>query len=174
MPHVGRLERIMGGSELSLLSSEENVDLSWVTERLAVGGAIWTRSNIRKLADAGVTHIVDLQPGFDDSKIAHKTGISVLWSPFPDDFQDKPPELFEPIVDFALSAYQDPHSRIYFHCLEGVHRSPLMLLAFLGILGMKLTEAMLLICQARPQAEFPAAYRRSVVRFLARRRDRTK
>lgn len=120
-----------------------------------------------RLANDGVTHVVDLQTGLDDSSLAEGTGISVLWVPFPDDLQEKPPELFAPVIDFCLRAYQQSESRIYLHCAGGVHRSPMMLLAFLGALGMKLTEAVALISRARPAAQFPPVYRRSVARFLA-------
>ena len=48
----------------------------------------------------------------------------------------------------------------------------MMLLAVLGALGIKLTEAEELIRRARPQAEFPAAYRKSIVRFVAAYRER--
>jgi hypothetical protein len=147
-------------------------EYAWVTDRLAVGNAIWTRSNMRRLAGDGVTHVVDLQNGVDDSSLVQGTAVSVLWAPFADDLQEKPPELFEPVIDFCLRAYHQPNSKIYFHCAEGIHRSPMVLLAFLGALGMKLTEAVRLIHRAWPRAEFPPAYRRSVVRFLARHESR--
>jgi hypothetical protein len=49
----------------------------------------------------------------------------------------------------------------------------MMLLATLGAIGMKLTEAQALIQQAWPQAYFANAYRHSVVQFLAAYRERT-
>lgn len=163
----------MDDLEFEELPDDEQVEYSWVTERFAVGGAIWNRPNMRQLANAGITHIVDLQSGFDDTQIARGTGIEVLWCPFSDDFQDKEPELFERVMDFALAAYRQSHTRIYFHCQEGKHRSPMMLLATLGAIGMKLTEAQALIQQAWPQAYFANAYRHSVVQFLAAYRERT-
>jgi protein-tyrosine phosphatase len=157
----------MGEPELILPSEHVRLDYNWVTDRLAVGSAIWTRSNMWRLANDRVTHVVDLQTSVDDSALAEGTGISVIWAPFPDDLQEKPPELFVPVIDFCLRAFQQSESRIYFHCAGGVHRSPMMLLAFLGALGMKLTEAVALISTARPATQFPPEYRRSVARFLA-------
>ena len=163
----------MDDPEFEVVPDDERLDYSWVTERFAVGGAIWNRANMRQLAKAGITHVVDLQTAFDDTQIAEGMGIEVLWCPFSDDRQLKEPELFKRVVDFALTAYRQPKSRIYIHCEEGKHRSPMMLLAILGALGMKLTDAQALIQQTRPQADFSNAYRQSVVRFLAAHRERT-
>ena len=143
------------------------LDYDWITDRLAVGGAIWTRRNMQLLAATGVTHVVNMQMEFNDSQISDGTGVSVLWNPCDDDFLEKPPELFRQGVEFALHAYQEPGSRIYFHCSAGVHRGPMMLLAFLSAQDMSMDEAMALICSKRPSADFPAVYRNSVERFLA-------
>ncbi len=142
------------------------LDYDWVTDRLAVGGAIWTRRNMEVLGRDGITHVVDMQTEFDDSLIADGTGIQVLWNPCDDDFEEKPPHLFERGVQFAEAALGDPRGRVYFHCAAGVHRGPMMLLACLAAGGMQMLEAMELIRQARPQADFPDVYRRSVLRFL--------
>lgn len=146
--------------------SSPPLDYNWVTQRLAVGGAIWTRQNMETLAAAGVTHVVSLQAEFDDSRIADGTGVSVLWNPCEDDLEEKPPELFERGVGFAWQAYQSGRSRIYFHCSMGVHRSPMMLLAFLGVTGVGLDEAIEMIRRRHPMAEFPDVYRKSVERFV--------
>lgn len=153
--------------EIEAFPDDEALDYNWVTDRLAVGGAVWNAGNMRKLATAGVTHMVSLQANLNDSEIVGDTGIRVCWVPCHDDLQEKPPELFRPAIDFALDAYQDPNSRIYFHCAAGEHRGPMMLLAFLGATGMPLTEAAAKIRDARPKAKFPDEYRRSVVRFLS-------
>jgi protein-tyrosine phosphatase len=159
--------------EVTAVSGDEELDYDWITDRLALGGAIYTRRNMGILARAAVTHIINLQAGFDDSQIAQGTGIQVEWAPCVDDLQPKPPELFAKAIGFAIEAWQNPDSKIYFHCVEGARRSPMMLLAFLGAQGMMLTEAMELISSRRPKAEFPAVYRQSVVRFLARYRDQS-
>lgn len=146
---------------------EVALDYDWVTDRLAVGAAIWIRRNMQLLAAAGITHVVDMQMEFNDSQIADGTRVCVLWNPCDDDFLDKPPELFRRGVEFAMRAYQDPDSRIYFHCSAGVHRGPMMLLAFLGAQGMDLDQATELIRSKRLSADFPEVYRKSVERFLA-------
>lgn len=152
-------------------NAEPALDFHWITDRLALGGAIWTPRNMRQLAERGITHVVDMQEEFDDTIIAGGTGISVLWNPCDDDFEEKPRGLFERGVDFAARAYQDPGSRIYFHCAAGVHRAPMMLLAFLGAQGMELDEAVELIRSRRRCSDFPDVYRESVRRFLESRRN---
>ncbi len=142
------------------------LDYNWVTDRLAVGGAIWTRKNMQALAAAGLTHVVSMQSEFDDSPIADGTGVCVLWNPCEDDLEEKPLELFERGVGFAVEAYRADRSRIYFHCSMGVHRGPMMLLAFLGATGIALDEGIEMIRRRHPIAEFPDVYRESVARFL--------
>ena len=77
--------------------------MTWVTGRIAVGGGIWTAENMAAVARAGVTHIIDMQIEFDDTRLAEPHGIEVLWNPIDDDFQPKPPEVFQRGVDFATA-----------------------------------------------------------------------
>ena len=146
--------------------ADPSLDYSWVTERLAVGAGIWTRRNMELLARDGITHVVDMQAEFDDSLIADGTGIRVLWNPCDDDFEEKPPHLLRRGVEFAAAALGDACARVYFHCSAGAHRGPMMLLAYLAAGGMDLVQAMELIRQSRPEADFPDVYRWSVIRFL--------
>ncbi|MGH7489832.1 MAG: dual specificity protein phosphatase family protein, partial [bacterium] len=111
------------------------MDLTWVTDRIAVGGGIWNDENMDELIRMGVTHIINMQIEFDDRSLANGLPVSVLHNPTDDDFQIKPPELFQRGVDFALQALDDPESRIFIHCAAGVHRGPTMTLAVLRALG---------------------------------------
>jgi protein-tyrosine phosphatase len=142
------------------------VDYHFVTERLAVGGTIGTAENMRELAQAGITHVVNLQKEFDDSLIADGSGLSVLWVGCEDDFLPKPSKLFWEAVHFTLEALVDPDSKVLFHCAAGVHRSPIMLMAVLRVLGHERREAMEMIRNARPQANFPPIYIMSVEDFF--------
>lgn len=141
------------------------VDYQFVTERLAVGGHIGSAANMRGLAEAGITHVVNMQLEFDDSEITDGAGIQVLWNGCEDDFLPKPAEMFRIGVQFTLEALEDPKSKILFHCAAGVHRSPLMLLAVLRVLGYGRREAINMISDARPQASFPPIYLMSVEDF---------
>lgn len=92
------------------------MDITWVTEQIALGGGIWNERNMEELTQSGVTHVVDMQIEFDDRPLAEPHGIEVLWNPTDDDFLPKPAELFERGVEFALAALANPEARLYVHC----------------------------------------------------------
>lgn len=142
------------------------MDMTWVTDRIAVGGGIWNDQNMEELATMGVTHIIDMQIEFDDRPIAEPYGVKVLFNPTDDDFQSKPPELFHPGVTFALEALEEPHSKLYIHCAAGVHRAPMMTLAVLRALGWTLEDAMNLIQRRRYVVDFADVYVESVENFI--------
>ena len=118
------------------------------------------------VARAGITHIVDMQIEFDDTPLAKPYGISVLWNPTDDDFQPKPPEIFQRGVDFARDALEQDHAKVFIHCAAGVHRAPMMTLAVMCSLGWKLEDAMRLMEARRPTVDFAQVYVESVERFL--------
>ncbi len=142
------------------------MDMTWVTARIAVGGGIWTAENMAAVVRAGVTHILDMQIEFDDTVLAQPYGIKVLWNPTDDDFQPKPPEVFQRGVEFALEALEEEGTKLFIHCAAGVHRAPMMALAVLCSLSWKLGQAMQLIEAKRPMVDFADVYVNSVERFL--------
>ena len=142
------------------------MDMTWITDRIAVGGGIWTAAKMAEVARAGVTHIIDMQIEFDDSTLAEPYGIAVLWNPTDDDFQLKPPQIFQKGVDFALQVLDESESKLYVHCAAGVHRAPMMTLAILCSLGWDLGDAMRLIESRRPVVDFADVYVKSVKRYL--------
>jgi len=142
------------------------MDMSWVTGRIAVGAGIWNAENMAAVARAGVTHIIDMQMEFDDTSLAEPLGIAVLWNPIDDDFQPKPPEIFQAGVDFAWRALDEEGTKLYIHCAAGVHRAPMMALAVLASLGWTLPDAMRLIEAKRPSVDLADVYVLSVERFL--------
>ena len=145
------------------------MDISWVTERIALGGGIWNARNMEELARAGVTHVLDMQIEFDDGPLAAPHGVQVLWNPTDDDFLAKPPELLQRGVDFALEALDEPSTRLYIHCAAGVHRAPMMTLAVLCAMDWEMEAAMVLIERCRPVVDFADVYVESVRRFLESR-----
>lgn len=142
------------------------MDITWVTDRIAVGGGIWSAENMAKVSREGITHIIDMQIEFDDTPLAEPHGIVVCWNPIDDDFEPKPPDVFARGVEFALAALEDNDAKLLVHCAAGVHRAPMMTLALLGVMGWKVEEAMDLIEKRRPAADFAEVYVRSVERFL--------
>jgi len=145
------------------------MDMTWVTERVALGGGIWNARNMEELAQSGVTHVLNMQIEFDDRPLAEPHRIRVLWNPTDDDFLPKPPELLKRGVDFSLEALDDPEARLYVHCAAGVHRAPMMTLAVLCAMEWEIEEAMALIETRRPVVDFADVYVESVRRFLESR-----
>jgi protein-tyrosine phosphatase len=143
------------------------MDMTWITDRLAVGGGIWTEEKMSEVARSGVTHIIDMQMEFDDTELAGPYGIRVLWNPIDDDFRPKPPEVFQRGVAFALETLDEPGAKLYIHCAAGVHRAPMMSLAVMCALGWKLEEAQALLQARRPVADFADVYVQSVEDFLS-------
>ena len=142
------------------------MDITWLTDRIAVGGGIWNADNMAEVARAGVTHIIDMQIEFDDTPLADGHGVAVCWNPIDDDFEPKPADVFERGVAFALEALDSGDAKVFIHCAAGVHRAPMMALALLGVMGWDTEEAMDLIEGRRPVADFAEVYVRSVEEFL--------
>jgi protein-tyrosine phosphatase len=144
------------------------MDMTWITDRIAVGGGIWNAEHMAEVARTGVTHILDMQIEFDDTALAAPYGIRVLWNPIDDDFQPKPPEIFERGVEFARKALDDDGTKLFIHCAAGIHRAPMMALAVLCSSGWRMNQALDVIENRRPVVDFAAVYVDSVKRYLER------
>lgn len=142
------------------------MDMTWVTDRIAVGGGIWYEHNMMEVVRAGITHIIDMQIEFDDTRLAEPYGVKVLWNPTDDDFRPKPAALLQRGVDFALDALEEPESKVYIHCAAGVHRAPMMTLAVMRAMGWPLDEAVNTITERRDVVDFADVYVRSVEEFV--------
>jgi protein-tyrosine phosphatase len=142
------------------------MDMTWITERIGLGGGIWTDKEMIEVARHGVTHIIDMQIEFDDTPLAEPYDIEVLWNPVDDDFQPKPPEVFQRGVEFAMAALEKPESKLYIHCAAGVHRAPMMTLAVMRALGYSLEDAVEMIESRRHVVDFADVYVRSVEDFM--------
>jgi protein-tyrosine phosphatase len=142
------------------------MDMTWMTDRIAVGGGIWNAENMAAVARAGITHIIDMQIEFDDTPLAKVHGIEVCWNPVDDDFEPKPAAVFDCGVTFALAALEENGAKLFIHCAAGVHRAPMMTLALLGVMGWTVEDAMDLIERRRPVADFAEVYVQSVEDYL--------
>lgn len=151
------------------------MDLDFIlTERLAVGGGVWTLEAMAELSRRGFTHIIDVQSEFDDTALAAEVGIEVLWNPIEDDFAPKPDEFFERVAVYAAQVLAHPTAQLYVHCAAGYHRGPLAAAAVLCELGLEPAEAMTLILARRAGAEFPPPYRHSLERWVVQRQHAAK
>jgi protein-tyrosine phosphatase len=174
--------KVTGPTEFEFLCSSignkerhhRRMDITWLTDRIAVGGGIWTTENMAVVADEGVTHIIDMQIEFDDTTIAEGFGIEVLWNPTDDDFEFKPAALFRRGVEFAERALATDGTKLFIHCAAGVHRAPMMTLAVLASMGWTVDDAMELIEGRRPVADFAEVYVESVEKFLEEEMDARK
>lgn len=142
------------------------MDMTWVTDRVAVGGGIWYEENMAELVRMGVTHIINMQIEFDDRPLAQNHSVTIFHNPTDDDFQLKPPKIFQGAVEFALEALDEPESKVYIHCAAGVHRAPMMTLALLRVLGWPLEDAKQLIQQRRYVVDWADVYVQSVEEFM--------
>jgi len=139
------------------------MDMTWVTDRVALGGGIWTDEKMIEVVKQGVTHVVNMQIEFDDRPLAKPYGVKVEWCATDDDFCPKPAELFERGVTFAEDALrEDAQAKVYVHCAAGVHRAAMMTLAILRAHGWELEEAMRHVQGLRPVVDWAPVYVNSV------------
>lgn len=166
---VEALEKIRAEKKIRVRERRVGMDITWVTDRIGVGGGIWNAENMAAISRAGITHIIDMQIEFDDTPLAEPHGIAVCWNPVDDDFQPKDAEVFARGVEFALEALDQDGTKVLIHCAAGVHRAPMMTLALLGVMGWTMEDAMELIEGRRPVADFAEVYVKSVKDFLEER-----
>ena len=145
---------------------KHRMDITWITSRIGLGGGIWNEENMAEVARMGITHVINMQIEFDDTPLAQPYGIQVLWNATDDDFQPKPPELFERGVAFATEALERPDSKLFIHCAAGVHRAAMMTLGVLCSMGWEMGTAMETISARRPVVDFADVYVTSVENFL--------
>ena len=128
----------------------DQLNLSWVTDHLAVGGRIHPR-DIRALGKIGVTHVIDTRSEFVDDPVAlGREHIELLYLPAPDTYALS----VEQLVQGATWANEkiQQGGRVLIHCEHGVGRSVLLTCAVLVNSGMHASDALTLVKQKRWQA----------------------
>jgi len=145
------------------------MDMTWIMDRIAVGGGIESAENMAEVARAGITHIINMQIEFDDAPLASAHGIKVLNNGVYNDFEPKPPELFHRGVEFGVTALRKHNTKLLIHCTLGMHRAPTMALALFCALGWPLPVARQLIERCRPVVFFCDNYITSVEDYLSQR-----
>lgn len=119
----------------------------FVTERIALGSAIRGEEDLDKLADAGITHIIDLWELWNDADFGDKR-FTVLWVPQEDDHA---PRVHVPkAIAFAFEALAQPKAKIYIHCHAGHSRAPGMAYALLRAMGITRDEAKNMVLKRHP------------------------
>src|SRR4051812_31554582 len=118
------------------------MDMTWVTERIALGGGIWNEQNMIAVVKAGITHVINMQIEFDDRALCEPYGVKLLWNPTDDDFEPKSPELLDAGVRFAVEALSSPEAKIYIHCAARGHRAAVMALGVFRAQGLTLVDGL--------------------------------
>lgn len=116
-------------------------DYQWVTERIALGGAVWRPEQVQAMASDGITHVLDCRVGPSAKPLYAGTGVVYLQNGVPDDGKPKPDEWFFKGIDFVLGAMRWPWSKSLVHCRFGMSRSPTMVYAILRAQGVPAVEA---------------------------------
>jgi hypothetical protein len=129
------------------------IDYTFVTDRIATGGGLWTDEDVRTLRVAGITHVVTA------AEELHATSARLLDGQMPyllngvrDDGVPKGTWWFAKTVEFAHAALADPDAKVYVHCWSGSNRGPSSAYAVLRAEGYSAVEAERLIRAARPRA----------------------
>jgi protein-tyrosine phosphatase len=128
----------------------DQLNMSWITPHLAVGGRILP-ADIPRLAQKGVTRVVDTRAEHeDDAEALGREGIKLLYLPTPDTYPLTVPQLQEGShwVNEQIAAGE----RVLIHCEHGVGRSVLLTAAALVAGGMSATEAVTMVQRRRWQA----------------------
>ncbi len=146
-PEESRAERIALALHIPL---PDKLNMSWITTHLAVGGRV-RQGDIKALAGAGVTHVVDTRSEYcDDAQALAKEHIELLHLPT----DDMRPLTIEQMLQGAqwVQERMEQGWRVLIHCEHGVGRSVLLTCAVLVYDGMHAQDALQLVQQKRWQA----------------------
>jgi len=128
----------------------DKLNMSWVTDRLAVGGRVHEH-DIAALARSGVTAVIDTRSEYcDDAQAMAKEHIELLHLPTPDTYPLSVAQLQQGAA-WAQERMQRG-GRVLIHCEHGVGRSVLLTSAVLVYDGMKANDALMLVQEKRWQA----------------------
>lgn len=126
------------------------LNLSWVTDDLAVGGA-FRSPDIPRLRRLGIRSVVDCREEASDDEIQlTANGISYLRLPTPDAHELRQEDLAGGVrwIEERLAA----GDKVYVHCLHGVGRAPLLAACLLVSKGASAEGALRLVKARRWQA----------------------
>jgi protein tyrosine phosphatase (PTP) superfamily phosphohydrolase (DUF442 family) len=99
-------------------------DFDWVTSRIAVGGSIDSLYDARRIAAAGITHVLNVRTDQDEVPLVHKAGMTYSSNPSKKkDEAVKPPGWFKSSFDIIFGCLADPGTKILVHCENGENPS---------------------------------------------------
>jgi hypothetical protein len=152
---------------------EEVLDISSITENLAVGAAPRSLNATKRLSILGFKHIIDLRAERKKTDIlVNAKDVSVQWVPIYDDWRPKPPEFFQKLMtEINTILWSKNSGKLFLCCGAGEHRAPLAGVVALLAVGYSLEFSLLMIQKARPVAELLPVYKSSLNDFLKEQKD---
>jgi protein-tyrosine phosphatase len=148
----GRVSSRLWARSLEFISDllARKINLSWVTDQLATGGAP-RRSEYRQLKQCGVTAVIDCrEEARDDVETLRSLGIQFLHLPT----TDAHAQSLEQLIRGTKWALEQMHKggKVFAHCQHGVGRGPLQATAILIGQGLTAPEALRTVRARRWQA----------------------
>jgi protein-tyrosine phosphatase len=135
----------------------------FLTKRLAFGSMIATWSDVEKLRDLGITHVINLLRNKNTKKIRQ---FKWLWLPFKDDKKPRPRWFYKKALKFYERSGRDRRRKVFVMCHHGVSRSASLAYFLLRASGLGSDRAKSTIRRVRPCAEIVRAYRQSGEDYL--------
>jgi hypothetical protein len=144
------------------------LNLSWITDNLAAGGAIPSAA-LPRLRKMGFTAVVDCRvEECDDRDILQANGIEFLQLPTPDNHQ-----LTQAALDEGVAWVQERIARggkVFVHCMHGIGRGPLLGCCVLVAQGRAPLEALTTMKTRRWQTSPNQEQLDALLEFAVRRR----
>lgn len=126
------------------------LNLSWITDEMAVGGAVRSR-DVPRLRHLGIRAIADCrEEATDDEAALARNGIAYLRLPTPDATALAQSDLRTGAAWIGARISQG--EKVYIHCTHGVGRAPLLAACYLVSQGASAQEALHLVKMRRWQA----------------------
>jgi len=149
--------------------------LSWVGEERIAIGSVPVGDALRRLPEAGVTHVVNcraqLQTRISQDLWAEREVFGadhVVAAPMWDHGRAQPAALWAPAARAAAGwLAEDPTAGVLIHCQQGRRRSAMVAYAVLRLRGHDPDEAAGLVLSSRAPARLVPAYQASVEDWLA-------
>jgi protein-tyrosine phosphatase len=134
----------------------------FVSERLAFGSAIKTKTHMKQLRALGITHVINLRR----SNNRHIEKFFHLWLPFKDDMKSRPRWFYKRTLKFYRKAMKQGDAKLFVMCHHGICRSASLTYFFLRGSGKSRNKAARRIKTARPIARIVPAYRELGEKYL--------
>jgi protein-tyrosine phosphatase len=137
----------------------------FVSERLAFGSAIKTKTHVKKLRALGITHVINLRWSQNNAKVRK---FRHIWLPFHDDKKPRPRWFYKRTLKLYRKAMKKRDTKLLVMCHHGICRSASLVYFFLRSSGKRRFKAESKITRARSTARVVPAYRESCEEYLRR------